>query len=72
MKHSEQTREELRRLYADHPESNLLRNIARRLAHPVQPLSEEGRFRPHPVAVWIGIIAMVAVGAFLYFTQVQP
>lgn len=70
--HTVQTLEELRALYAQHPEANLLRNISRRLADPVQPLTKKGRFRPHPLLVWIGVIGSLAAASFLYFSCVQP
>jgi hypothetical protein len=69
---STETLRELRVLYAGHPEANLLRNIIRCLADPVQPVTKTGGFRPHPVLVWIGVIGVVAAASFLYFSYIQP
>ena len=66
------TREELRKLYVSDPEKSLVRTIVRGLADPVKPQNDKGRFRPHPVMVWLLAATLVAATAFLYFSSSQP
>lgn len=68
----EETREELRKLYSLDPEASLLRNILRRLANPIKPQDEQGRFRPHPVLVWLLSIGLALGSVFAYFSYSQP
>lgn len=68
----EKTREDLRKLHSLDPEARLLRNILRRLADPIKPLDDRGRFRPHPLLVWLLSLALVVVGVFVYFSYNLP
>lgn len=67
-----ETREKLRLIYARDPEASLLHQVIRRLADPVKPLNEKGRFRPHPMLAWLTVIGLLAVGIFVYFGCNQP
>jgi hypothetical protein len=66
------TREELRKLYSRDPEKSLLKNAVRCLADPIKPLDEKGRFRPHPLLVWLLAFGLVAGSVFIYFSCTQP
>lgn len=66
------TREELRKLYSQDPEKSLLKNAVRCLADPVKPLGENGRFRLHPLLVWLLAAGLVAGSVFIYFSCSQP
>lgn len=65
-------REDLRQTYAQDPEARLLQIVSRSLADPVKPEAANGRFRPHPLLVLLGVIGAFVVGVFLYFTYFQP
>jgi hypothetical protein len=69
---SAEMREQLRRLYARDPEARFVRSLVRRMADPVKPENEKGRFRPHPLVVWLGLISAVGASVFLYFSYLQP
>jgi hypothetical protein len=64
----EKTREELQELYSQDPERSLLRNISRRLADPIKPQDESGRFRPHPLLVWLLGFGIIAGSVFVYLS----
>jgi hypothetical protein len=64
-------REHLRGLYARDPEAKLTKAFVRHAADPVKPENENGRFRPHPLAVWFGITSAVGLIVFLYFSYLR-
>lgn len=64
--------QELRRVYAQDQEARLVIGVVRRLADPVKPQNQEGRFRPHPLIIWWGLTGMVAVITFCYSSYIQP
>ena len=70
--HSPELREELRQMYAQDPEARILPQIRRRLADPMKPTNENGRFRPHPLALLLGTIGAIAAAVFLYFSYFKP
>ena len=65
-------RQHLLEFYAQDPESDWARNAKQLLADPVKPQNEKGRFRPHPILVLLGTIALITAGTFLYFSYFQP
>jgi hypothetical protein len=65
-------RKELQQLYAHDPEARLLQILWRSLADPVKPEGANGRFRPHPLLVLLGILGAFAATVALYFTYFQP
>jgi hypothetical protein len=67
----DEMRAELRQLYATEPEARLLQVMGRSFADPVKPESANGRFRPDPLLVVLGVIASFVVSVFLYFTYFQ-
>lgn len=67
-----QTLEELRQFYRLDREGRLVANLIRRLADPAKPQDEQGRFRPHPLLLWLVVITMVASAVFVYFTYNLP
>ena len=62
-----QMQENLRNLFQQDPEAQLLSGIRRRLADPLKPEDDKGRFRPHPLLVLLGAMASIAAGVFFYF-----
>jgi hypothetical protein len=67
----DEMRAELRQLYATDPEARLRQVIGRSFADPVKPESGNGRFRPDPLLVVLGVIAFFVASVFLYFTYFQ-
>lgn len=67
----DEMRAELRQLYATDPEARLLQVMGRSFADPVKPESAKGRFRPDPLLVVLGVIALFVASVFLYFTYFQ-
>jgi hypothetical protein len=67
----DEMRAELRRLYATDPEVRLLQVMGRSFADPVKPETANGRFRPDPLLVVLGVIASFVANVFLYFTYFQ-
>jgi hypothetical protein len=67
-----QMREHLRQFYAQDPEEKLLSVILRHLEDPLRPTNAEGRFRPNPLLVLLGVIGALAAGTFLFFSLVHP
>lgn len=65
-------RQRLLEFYAQDPESDWVAKVKQRLADSVRPQNEKGRFRPHSLLVLLGTIALIATGAFLYFSYFQP
>jgi hypothetical protein len=66
-----QMQENLRNLFEQDPEARLLTGIRRRLADPLNPQDENGRFRPHPLLVLLGAMGSIAAGFFLYFSYLR-
>jgi hypothetical protein len=64
-------RAELQQLYATDPEARLLQVMSRSFADPVKPESANGRFRPDPLLVLLGVLAGFVASVFLYFTYCQ-
>lgn len=64
-------RAELRQLYATDPEARLLQVLGRSFTDPVKPESANGRFRPNPLLVVLGVLAAFVASVFLYFTYFQ-
>jgi hypothetical protein len=67
----DEMRAELRQLYATDPEARLLQVMGRSFADPATPESANGRFRPDPLLVVLGVIATFVASIFLYFTYFQ-
>ena len=67
-----QMQQNLRSLFEQDPEAQLLAGIRRRLADPLKPEDEEGRFRPHPLVVLLGAVGAIAAGVFFYFGYLRP
>jgi hypothetical protein len=66
------TQQNLRCLFEQDPEAQLLAGIRRRLADPLKPEDEDGRFRPHPLVVLLGAMGAIAAGVFFYFGYLRP
>jgi hypothetical protein len=66
-----QMQENLRNLFDQDPEARLLTGIRRRLADPLKPQDENGRFRPHPLLVLLGAMGSIAAGFFFYFSYLH-
>jgi hypothetical protein len=64
-------RENLRELFTQDEEARILTALWRYVADPVKPQDQNGRFRPHPLLLLLGVIVGTAVALFLYFTYAQ-
>jgi hypothetical protein len=53
--------------FAQDPEAQIVPTLTRWFADPLKPEGQEGRFRPNPVFLLVGVIGLIAAGAFLYF-----
>ena len=60
--------ERLRELNAQESEDRILGSILRRIEDPLQPRSKSGRFRVNPFLLLLAVIAVLTIGAFLYFS----
>lgn len=58
----------LRELNAQEPEEHIVKCILRRVEDPLKPRSENGRFRLNPFLLLLGVIAVLAISAFFYFS----
>jgi hypothetical protein len=67
-----QMQQNLRDLFEQDPEAQLLAGIRRRLADPLKPENEDGRFRPHPLVVLLGAMGAITAGVFFYFSYLRP
>jgi hypothetical protein len=67
-----QMQQNLRCLFEQDPEAQLLTGIRRRLADPLKPEDENGRFRPHPLVVLLGAMGAIGAGVFFYFSYLHP
>ena len=61
-------REHLREACSHDPEKSFLSQILQRLADPAKPRNEKGLPRPHPLWLQLGMIVLLALFFFLYFT----
>lgn len=50
------------------PEDTLLQQITRRLRDPIRPATETGAWRPHPLLLVWGGVALMELGIFLYWS----
>jgi hypothetical protein len=66
-----QMHQNLRHLFEQDPEAQLLAGIRRHITDPVKPEDEDGRFRPHPILLLLGVIGALAMAVFLYFSYMQ-
>jgi hypothetical protein len=62
----------LREAYAQNPERSVLGQLARRLRDPAMPFAPNGRPRPHPLWLMLGLIGLFALCVFLYFSLLSP
>jgi hypothetical protein len=68
----ESMKAELMRLYALDPEARILTNLLRHLADPVRPRSTDGKFRPHPLLLLLGLVGITVLFTFVYFSAGAP
>lgn len=61
-------REHLRETYSQDPEKSFLSQVVRRLADPAKPRNDKGLPRPHPLWFPFGMISVLALFIFLYFS----
>jgi hypothetical protein len=58
----------LREACSQDPEMSFLVQVARRLADPANPRNEKGLPRPHPLWLQVGMIFLLALFVFIYFS----
>jgi hypothetical protein len=61
-------RNRLREACSPGAEDSLVRRIVRRLTDPIRPVTERGRWRPHPMLLLWGGTALLAAGIFFYWS----
>jgi len=49
------------------PEQSLMWQITQKLEDPIRPEDAKGRFRVHPLVLALGLLLLIALGAFVYF-----
>lgn len=75
MKHSPQVEAVHQRLdtyLAQSTEESLLGVVRRSIEDPLCPRSKNGRFRPSPIMLLLGILTALATLTFLCFTAIRP
>ena len=69
------TEGEMRKLlcdaYARDPEKSLVANISRNAGDPAMPRAANNRPRIHPLWLTLGLVALVVIGVFFYFSFTQ-
>jgi hypothetical protein len=68
---SQEMQQRLRKFHSLHPDADVIAVLKARLLDPIKPQNQNGRPRPHPLILLLGMIAMTAVSAFLYFSYFQ-
>jgi hypothetical protein len=61
-------RAHLREICSQDPEKSFLAQVARRLVDPAKPRDEKTLPRPHPLWLQIGMILLLALFIFVYFS----
>ena len=64
----EEMESELCQLFSRDPEARLSANLLRMIADPIRPHDANGRFRPHPLVLILGLVGAFAIVTFTYFT----
>jgi hypothetical protein len=62
----------LRDAYSQDEEKTILGQFARRLRDPAMPRDANNRPRAHPLWLALGLIVVLVVGVFLYFSFLRP
>jgi len=63
-----ETRQALRAVYREDPETNLQKVLLRALADDLKPLDDNGRWRPNFLLILAGILVFALLSVFLYFS----
>ena len=63
-----ETRQALRAVYREDPETNLQQVLLRALADDLKPLDDNGRWRPNFLLILAGILVFALLSVFLYFS----
>ena len=50
------------------PEDRLSAHIIRRIEHPLEPRTREGKFRIIPLLLILGAVALIGVSVFFFFS----
>ena len=62
----------LREAYSQDPERSFLERFARSLRDPAIPLDANNRRRLHPLWLTLGLMLMLGICVFLYFSFLRP
>jgi hypothetical protein len=62
----------LRDAYSQDREKSVLGQFVRRLCDPAVPRDANNRPRAHPLWLTLGLIVVLVVGVFLYFSFLRP
>ena len=65
---ADETRQALRVLYRADTETNLQKAFAAALADDLKPIDENGKWRPSTPLFLCGVLLLVSVGVFVYFS----
>jgi hypothetical protein len=63
-----EAREMLRRVYRSDGEINLEEVLRRGVSDPIRPVAEKGRMRPNTSFVVAGLMALLLIASFVYFS----
>jgi len=62
----------LREAYLQDPERSFLERFARSLRDPAMPLDVNNRLRLHPLWLALGLMVLLVMCVFLYFSFLRP
>ena len=61
----------LRRYHAADRQEQLGDALRRWIEDPLNPTTDKGNLRIHPILVWLAVMALLAGGTFVFFNFVQ-
>jgi hypothetical protein len=63
-----ETRQALRAVYREDPETNLSKVLLRAFADDLKPLDDKGRWRPNFLLILVGVLIVAWASVFFYFS----
>jgi hypothetical protein len=64
----EEIRKALLSMYQGDSESNLQQALLRLLSDDLNPLDQQGRWKPSPLLILVAVLVCALIGVFFYFT----
>lgn len=62
----------LHEFHAQHPDTDVVGWMKRRIANPLGPQTQDGRLRPHPLILVLGTTGLLLFASFIYFSYFLP